>query len=441
MKAPLILVVSDLMDGNKKKDRYEDKLIRMGEKARHNLGLKDEKNVELWPDGDSRDRISRSRVLEIFKAYSRDLKEAKSKMSEEDFNRIGFVTSRTFSFICKDGRKKKEDIWLADTIEDTVIGADPEFLLLREDGTIKYAAEVQGFARSDELGSDGPCAEIRPKPEVSVNDFVANIEDILRNHRNTKLIDKYKWQGGCFYHGAQQGGSERDWPIGGHIHIGTPARMARAIDSFGDLYKTALYSCLNKILDEYVSLAMIRLDGKEIAIKRRKSFGYYGDFRTDHGRLEYRSLSGEWLTHPKLALVTAGAVKAVSHAFFKMLDEAGYKHSMIMTDYQQGSNDHSDFYFFDKKFSHWKNIEITRAFNAIVTSDRMHQVLTEGKMEFRKTFFTNLKKKFRSLSTYKEYSEIIDGFLEIVSLPGDVLNKERDKDLKHAWVEGVEFII
>ena len=93
------------MDSNKKKDRYEDKLIRMGEKARHDLGLKDEKNVELWPEGDSRDRISRSRVLEIFKAYSSDLKKAKSDMPEEDFNRVGFVTSRTFSFICKDGRK------------------------------------------------------------------------------------------------------------------------------------------------------------------------------------------------------------------------------------------------------------------------------------------------------------------------------------------------
>jgi hypothetical protein len=440
MKAPLILVVSERMDSNKKENRYEDKLIRMGEKARRSLGLEDEKTVELWPEGSAQDRISRSKVLEIFQAYSSDLKKAKQSVPEEDFDRVGFVTSRTFDFICRDKRKRKENIWLADTIEDTFVGADPEFILMNGDGSVKYAAEIQGFHHTDELGSDGPLAEIRPEPAIEVVDFIKNIRHILRDHKNAKLIDKYMWIGGCYYYGPREGGSEREWPMGGHIHIGTPSKLARAIESFGDNYKTAVYACLNKVLDEYVAIPMIKIDGKEDSVKRRAQYGHYGNMRTDHGRLEYRSLSGEWLTHPKMAGMVVGTAKAIAHAFFQMLDEAGYKHSMIMTKSQQSSSNRADFYFFSNDFCHWKNIEITKAFDAVTNSKEMSHILQEAKVDLGKPFQAALKDKLRALPSYKEYSKFIDGFLELIGLPNKAL-KERDKDLKHTWVGNKEFII
>lgn len=440
MKAPLTLVISTKMDSNKKSDRYEDKLIRMGEKARNNLGLKDEKTVELWPEGSTKDRINRSKVLEIFQAYSSDLKKAKQSTPEKDYDSIGFVTTKTFNFICKDKRKKKGNIWIADTVEDTIVGADPEFLLMNGDGTVKYAAEVPGFHHSDELGSDGPWAEIRPTPDVSVEGFIKNIQDILRHHKNVELIQKYAWMGGCYYYGPREGGSERSWPLGGHIHIGTPSKLARAIDSFGNLYSTAVFACLNKVLDEYVSIPMIKVDGVENAVNRRKSYGRYGDLRTDYGRLEYRALSGEWLTHPKMAEIVVGTVKAVAHSFFKLLDEADYKHSMIMTKSQQSSSSNSDFYFYDSSFCHWKNIDIMKDLDAVRNSSRMIQIMTEGKIEFGKPFFTGLNKKLRSLPVYADYSDYIDAFIELVSLPSKKL-LERDKELKHTWVGNKEFII
>jgi len=441
MKAPLILVVSDRMGSNKKENRYEDKLIRMGEKARHNLGLRDEKTVELWPEGPSQDRINRSKVLEIFQAYSSDLKKAKKSVGEEDYDRIGFVTSRTFDYICKDKRKKKENIWIADTIEDTVVGADPEFLLMNDAGSVKYAAEIANFGHTDELGSDGPLAEIRPKPEIDVTDLVVNIQNVLKHHKNTKLIQEYSWMGGCYHYGKQEGASSRVWTLGGHIHIGTPARLARAITSFGRTYETSTYACLKKVLDEYVAIPMMRIDGLEDSMKRREqNYGHYGDVRNKHSRLEYRTISGEWLTHPEMAKMVIGTVKAVAHAFFQMLDEAEYKHSMIMTKKQQSSHDQGDFYFFDSSFCYWKNIEIMEAFNALRTSSEMYNILQKGAVKFQKAFFTDLKDKLRSLVTYKDYSEFIDAFLELVGLPDEVLGK-RDKDLKHTWVGNKKFII
>jgi hypothetical protein len=440
MKAPLILVISDRMDSNQKQDRYEDRLIRMGEKARHRLGLRDEKSVELWPEGSAKDRITRSKVLEIFQAYSKDLKNTKKTMPEEEYNRVGFVTSRTFNFICKDKRKKKKDIWIADTVEDTIIGADPEFVLMNDDDSIKYAAEIDGFHHTDILGSDGPWAEIRPEPAIEVSDFVDNIRGILKSHKNVKLIQKYRWMGGCYYQSLRQGDSEREWPIGGHIHIGTPGRLARSIESFGDYYKAAVYACLNKVLDEYVAIPMIKVDGMEDSANRRRSFGFYGDTRTEHGRLEYRMLSGEWLTHPKMAKIVVGTVKAIAHEFFKILDESDYKHAMIMTKKQQSSNNYDDFYFFRDDFCYWKNIEIMRAFGAVENSSSMRAILDKNEIEFNKPFFIALKKKLRNLSIYNDYSEYLDEFVELVGLPNKIL-LGRDKELKHSWVKNSEFIL
>lgn len=440
MKAPLILVISEKMDNNQKQGRYEDKLIRIGEKARNNLGLKDEKSVELWPEGPTSDRINRSKVLDIFQAYASDLKRAKATVSAEDFDNVGFVTSKTFKYICKDNRKKKDNIWIADTIEDTVVGADPEFLLMNDDGTIKYAAEVDDFGHADILGSDGPLAEIRPDPTIDVVDFVHSIKHILSNHKNVKLIKKYQWVGGCYYYGKQEGRDERTWPLGGHIHIGTPARLARAIGSFGELYETAVYSCLDKVLDEYVAIPAIKIDSKKISNLRREEFGEFGDVRTNHNRLEYRALSGEWLTHPKMAEAVVGTVKAIAHEFFKILDEGDYKHAMIMTKKQQSSGDEYDFEFFNTGFDYWKDIEMMKYFNTIKSSDTMIKILNRSEIEFNKQYFIKLKNNLRNLSVYKSYSKYIDAFAEIVSLPNNIL-KNRDKELKRTWEGEAKFII
>ena len=447
MKAPLILVISDRMDSNRKNDRNENGLIRLGVKARENLGLADEKVVEVWPNTDISGRINRSKSLEIFQAYSSDLKKAKESMSADDFERVGFVTSTIFSYVCKNGSGSKENIWLADTVEDTVVGGDPEFMLFNKDGNIMYASKVNNLSHNDELGSDGPLAELRPKPAILVEDFVSNIHGILTNHPNTKLIALYEWVGGCNHSGHESGAdpdnSRRDWPVGGHIHLGTPANLAQKISSFGSNYSHAVYACLQRILDDYVAVPMMKLDGKKNGMKRRKSFGRFGDHKTDHNRLEYRTLSGEWLTHPELARIVIGTVKAIAHAYFRALEDGNFKHSLIMTEEHQETDDwyaHTDLTFFDMSFDQWKNIEITKAFNTTSSSGAMQNILHKWEIEFRKSYFDELKSRYRSLQTYREYADYIDKFIEVVRLPQNVLN-EREKGLKHTWVGNSNFII
>ncbi len=111
-----------------------------------------------------------------------------------------------------------------------------------------------------------------------------------------------------------------------------------------------------------------------------------------------------------------------------------------MTKKQQSSNDLSDFRFFDSDFSYWKNIEIMKYFDAIESSNSMRKILNNGEVEFDRPFFTASKKKLRNLSVYKNYSECIDAFTEIVGLPDHIL-KDRDKELKRTWKGKAKFVI
>lgn len=441
MKSQLILVTSKRMDSNKKDGRYEDRLIRLSEKARSNLGLSDDKTVELWPDNNTpKDRINRSKILKIFQAYSTDLAELReSKMSGEEYNRVGFVTTKTFNYICGQKTKKVNSIWIADTIEDTVIGADPEFALI-DNGTFTYASHIDGFCFEGELGSDGPLAEIRPAPAVDIEDFVDNITTILRTHKNADLIQSYDWVSGCFF-SYDTDNKTYSYCVGGHAHIGTPAQVGDKIKESQKIHMS-LFACLQKALDEYIVIPMIKIEGKDNTTNRRCSYGRFGDHRTEHGRLECRTLSGYWLAHPELAKAVMGSVKAVSHAFFKIAEENGYKDSLFLTEEMERARDTQSpaFHFWSDNFDKWSELEITKALKATKSSAEMRAILDRGDITFNRQFCDGLKKKFRSLPTYREYSKYIDMFMEIVSLPTAEL-KEIDCNLKHTWVDNKKFII
>jgi len=420
MKNQLILVPSKRMDGNTKADRNEDRLIRMGERARENLGLKNDKSVELWPADDNiNGKINHNKLALIFQAYSKDLKDLKeSGISQEEYYRVGFVTTKTFNFICGEGKSTKNNIWIADSIEDTVIGADPEFALIKEDGNIEYAANVSNFGYEGQLANDGPLAEIRPDPATKTETFIENIQKV------------------CFIDSPALG---REFAIGGHAHIGTPVQITNIINNTNrDNLKNLVFACLQKVLDEYISIPMLKIEGKDDGVRRRHHYGKFGDYRTDYGRLEYRTLSGMWLVHPELAKYTMGAVKAVSHAFFKLAESKDYDEDLFIT---KGMVRNFEVYsLFDQRSDKWKDIEIAKAMKASRSAAETIDILDKGVIRFDKAFISNLKNKFKSLSTYNMYSEFIDAFIELVSLPVTEL-KKIDKDIKHNWLEGKEFII
>jgi len=421
------------MDTNQKSDRYEDKLVRIGSKARSNLGLSNEKSVELWPSTSTKDRINRSRTLSIYKAFSADLKKSKEGMPAEQFNRIGFVTTNTFNYICGGGAEGYGDIWLSPNIDDTVIGGDPEFILLNADDSVKYAGAVNGFGSSGELASDGPLAELRPDPTITADDFVENIRSILKKHPNTSLISKYKWLASCCWGGSGKtpyNGDRQEWPVGGHIHIGTPLKIAEAFAD-SNYFKRGFYMSLCRILDELLAVPLMKLDGKDESIARRSHYGSFGSYRTDHDRLEYRTLSGIWIAHPMLALTVLGTAKAIIDSFFKMVESNNFDEKYV----GRGETN-----MLDHNFKSWDKVGVTKDIGTTKSSSEMASILNNYEIKYNKSYITELTKKLRGLIAYDQYAGHIDTLIELVSMPYKDLNTI-NKNIKETWIEGEEFII
>jgi len=433
MKKQLILVVSDSMDNNDK--RNEETLIRMGGKARENLGLADQKDVELWPTNTTSDRINRSKLLKIHQAYAEDMKKLISDgMSRDKRFRVGFVTAEVFEYICGNGADGKSDVWISDSIDDTVIGSDPEFILLDNNNSVKYAQRVRGLSNDklSKFSADGPLAELRPDPMIDVEGFVNSIQDLLREHPSAETIKAYKWKAGCCHLGKGDFDNRNEWPIGGHIHVGTPKQMSGKLKN--DSYRNIYYITMQRVLDELLSIPMMRIDKKGESIPRRKKYGAYGDYRTEHGRLEHRTLSGMWMAHPRLALITLGTAKAIIDSFYKMLESKNYDKKYLLGDLSTGSNLFSN-------CQDWTKSPILKDMGiAIKSSGEMCDILNKYNIQFNKTYINKIRKILRKLPTYRKYSEYIDGLMELISLPQQEINRI-DCDIKKSWVRNKGFII
>lgn len=437
-KKSIFLVVSPKMDSNKKPDRNEQVLVRMSKKARTNLDFKDE-TVELWPNTNSpNNRINRGKLLTIFQAFKEDIAMLKKMLADgeitaDQFDRTGFVTTNTFKFLTSGNiiKNNTDDIWISKGVHDLTIGADPEFLLFRADGTVQPANSINILTKNSVVGCDGAMAELRPAPAITPSVLVENIRDILTGKiGNIKSIDDYKWLGGCFYKD-----DHRNYSLGGHIHIGNPKKLLKRS---GD-ERTAFFKVLNKIIDELLSIIMVRLDGDGGKQRRTagtyQNYGYYGGLRVCDGRLEHRTLSGEWLIHPVLAEAVFGVVKAIVEETYKHVSDHDFD-SNYMCPREFRSID-----MYSKDFNSWSKIPIAKDMQCTASSTYMVDFLSNSNSAaVNRALLARWKTKMKSFSTYNSYSKHIETLLNILSIPLKDLAKV-DKDLKANWVEGKKFLV
>lgn len=425
----LILVPSKLMDKNKKPDRNENGLVRMSKSARTNMGFSEDM-VELYPKTESTDlRMKGSMLLSIFHAFSSDIKELRaSGYTDEELRRVGFVTTKTYNKITGGSKAKKRNIWISSTINDTVIGADPEFLLFDSDGNVVRANNVMGH--QGKLGCDGAMAEVRPDPAINPAGLVENIRVVLSNDKLTSSIMPYKWVATCYHRDNQ-----RDYPVGGHIHIGNPQRVARI-----DLRQRELFfKSFNKIMDEKLAIPMIKIDGASLGKARRcdcsmGKFGYFGEMRVHNGRLEHRTLSGMWLMHPTLTECVVGTAKAIIDEVFSRAADNKFDMNYLFPDEMKGKQ------VWHQSFSDWSRIPLVRDMNCTLSSGDMIEWLHKSNAtRITAKYLTSWRSDMRQLSTYSKYARYIEGLFEILKNKTDSFHKY-DRDLKRNWLEGVKFI-
>ena len=423
----LLLKASASMDTNKKKDRDEDTLIRLPKISRESLAL--DEQVEIYQDtNDALTRIDSSILLRIHQAFSKDISNTESP--SEELEHVGFVTTNVLNKIMVNAKKGSDaNLYITDKINDTVIGADPEFLLFDNDDKVVRANNILSYNGS--LGSDGAMAEIRPIPAINPEDLVSNIRSILSDTSITGPISSYKWKAGCYHKDGA-----RDYPIGGHIHIGNPIQVANMVPKDKEIF----FAVFNKILDELLSLPMIKIDGAEEGCARRTKctmgkYGFYGGWRPCNGRLEHRTLSGMWLMHPMMSTCVLGTAKAIIDEVFNLITETKF-----LADYIFPSNlDKGGLWL--PEFKDWKKIPLAIDMKCTADSDYMINLLhTSNSNKISAKFIKTWYEKIQSLSTYNAYSKYIDGFFEMLKIKHSEYRKF-SKNLQKNWIEGKKFII
>ena len=426
----LVLIPSELMDNNSKKDRNENGLVRMSKAARENMGF--ENQVEVYPDTDEAEkRMKGSILLKIFHAFGEDIKKlaGNKKLTKEEFLRIGFVTTKTFRKVT-DGSQAKQhkDIWIANDVNDTVIGADPEFLLFDDKGNVVRANNVLGYQGM--LGCDGAMAEIRPKPAIAPETFIDNIRSIFEDQNLTAPIKPYDWRAGCYYKD-----SVRDYPIGGHLHIGNPSQIANlSLDK-----RERFFKIFNKIMDELLSIPMIKIDGTSLGKARRTEcangkYGYFGELRLCNGRLEHRTLSGLWLMHPKLSLCVIGTAKAIIDEVYRLVSHNSFGEEYMFPAALLSTP------LWIPSFDRWHVSQLATDMGCVTPSGIMIELLhNSAATKIDKAYLKAWHNKMKKLSTYSVYAKHIDELYDILSHNTETFDKF-DKSLQKNWIEKSEFI-
>ena len=185
-----------------------------------------------------------------------------------------------------------------------LLGADPEFIMKRKNGRVIYASRFfkkRGRVGYDHQGSRRhrgrglrPIAELRPEPSENPIELVARIKALLRRAGKRAPRKGVRWEAGSL--------PVKGYPVGGHIHFS----------------RIDLTTEFMRALDQYLAIPVMMLETPEKARRRRKKYGYLGEFRWQrYGGYEYRVLSS-WIVAPHFALAVLSLAKLIADNYEKL---------------------------------------------------------------------------------------------------------------------------
>lgn len=428
MDTNIIIVPSEKMDTNKKEGRNEHELVRMSKAARDRL---DPNYLGIELEGPKS-----TKTLTTFKAFAEDVQEAKNlldsdKLLKYDMRDVCFVSSNTFKQL--GGTDKYLELVITDTFSKLLIGTDPELLIMHK-GEVISADSIPGFSKEAKFGSDGAMAELRPTPAYSPEDLVKNIKQILGDDSIVNKVKDYDWVSTC-YHETDQ----RDYPVGTHIHIDNPRKIA----SMSEEERLRLFAVTNKILDELLTLPLIRLDGEKGHNRRAKckmsthngynkgsygkGYGFFGEWRSCNSHLEHRSLSGLVMLNPEICSAVFGTAKAITEAVYKEALRNDLDSSFILP------KNFSKVGIYNEDFEAWEKIPLAASFECVTTSGIMNTTMNRSSREdVDVKFIKAWLNKIRQLPTYSNYEANIEALGDLLNSSSKVLDGF-NANMKNTW--------
>lgn len=216
--------------------------------------------------------------------------ESSPEIREKDLNRI---------------IEKLKHVYSLDTIislRDVKLGADPEFMLANSKSGRMVSAS-QFFPRDGQIGCDNirvpnrqqrPVAEVRPTPSCCPMDLTSNIKKSLEQASRLAPYRNVKWVAGSQPFSG--------FSIGGHIHFSN----------------IKLDAALLRALDNYVGITSFLLENPATAVRRRRKYGYLGDYRLkNHGGFEYRT-PASWLVSQEITTAMLCLAKIVASRYYQL---------------------------------------------------------------------------------------------------------------------------
>lgn len=186
--------------------------------------------------------------------------------------------------------------------KEVKLGADPEFMIINKStGKLVSASQffpVQGLVGCDNIRlpnrQQRPIAELRPKPEKSPLQLVANIRYALIRASSMAAYSNVKWVAGSH--------PVAGYSIGGHIHFSN----------------VELNAAVMRALDNYLGLLVFMIEKPNTACRRRKKYGLLGEYREkSYGGFEYRT-PGSWLMSQKIATGVLCLAKIVASNYLQL---------------------------------------------------------------------------------------------------------------------------
>lgn len=404
-KMKLTLVISPTMDRWAKKNIAEHKKVRLSKRARMYYRPSDWKNTHLTIHGKVKaDRLS------VGQAPKADV----SKHGPDKAKRLGFVTTTTYNSLMGLD-KKTQSIWISEKSHQIMLGCDPEFVVTDTEGAGIYGDTAMGYSFGDpakkaaQLGSDGPCVEIRPTPEDTPEALVNNIKTLLVN--NTGKIRDLLWVGGASYRDKTM---SRRFPIGGHIHFGLP-NLPGAANNTNKLLQNQIV----RVLDEMVAVPLVRIDTPMPSERRLKlGYGKFHDMKAFDYKFEWRVPSGIWLIHPMVAKAVLSVSKAVVEECWKRYEDRDCDSKFML------EKDRKD--------------NLLKSFSCLDTEKIREFVNNSKASDIKVDLVREIQKKVRQMSTYPVYKEGIDDFFNLCATTNSTPTKKQLL-LKSGWLENKSF--
>lgn len=196
--------------------------------------------------------------------------------------------------------KRRQKRWYQRS--DVTLGADLEFIMRKKTGGILYASRY--FSRYGSVGYDQqgsrrrrgahPIVELRPRPTKDPLELVERIRRLLLRAQARTPKKGVRWEAGSL--------PVPGYPIGGHIHLSG----------------VELTTELLRALDNYVAFPVMMLENPVKAKKRRKKYGWLGEFRWEsYGGFEYRT-PASWIVGPQYAAAVLCLTKLVVDNYEKL---------------------------------------------------------------------------------------------------------------------------